>query len=270
MSLTPSEFDEFANFITELGDAAAKVTLPHFRAGADVDHKPGIHKFDPVTIADRDAEAAIRALIGERYPTHGIHGEEHGREKGASPLNWVIDPVDGTRSFIAGVPLWGTLIALNDGAKPVLGLMDQPYLRERYIGRPGGSIRITPDATRVLSTSKTIQLENALLGTTDPLLFTDNREAAAFNAVRSKARLTRYGGDCYFYCLLAAGTLDLVIESGLQPYDIQALIPIIENAGGLVTDWKGGDAQKGGQVIAAANRELHKAALDLLAPAASA
>jgi len=269
MSLSPSEIDELAAFIAELGDAAADVLLPHFRSGLNVDHKPGIHKFDPVTIADREAEAAIRALITKRYPSHGIHGEEEGAHSGTSSLTWVIDPIDGTRSFIAGVPLWGTLIALNDGAGPVVGLMDQPYLRERYLGRPGGSVLISPSGTVPLSTSKTTGLEDALLGTTDPLLFTDSKEVAAFNAVRSRARLTRYGGDCYFYCLVAAGTLDLVIESGLQPYDIQALIPIIENAGGIVTNWTGGDAQNGGQVIAAANRELHKEALALLAPAAS-
>ena len=270
MNLTPAQIDEFAAFIAELADAAAKLTLPHFRSGIAVEHKPGKHRFDPVTEADRSAESAIRNLISEHHPAHGIYGEEHGRVAGTSPLTWVIDPIDGTRSFIAGVPLWGTLIALNDGVQPVIGLMDQPYLGERYLGRPGGSMLIRPHGTHALKTSATTRLEDALLGTTDPMLFTKAAEIAAFDAVRASARLTRYGGDCYFYCLLASGTLDLVIESGLEAYDIQALIPIIEHAGGIVTNWSGGDAQNGGQIIAAANPALHQAALKLLAPAASA
>jgi len=268
MTLTPSEIDEFAAFIAELGDAAAKSSLPHFRSGLAVDHKEGIHKFDPVTLADREAETAIRQLIAKRYPSHGIHGEEHGQQTGSSRLNWVIDPIDGTRSFIAGVPLWGTLIALNDGTAPVIGLMDQPYLGERYIGRPGGSMLVSKHGTHPLQTSSVKTLEDAKLGTTDPTLFTRKEEIAAFDEVRGRTRLTRYGGDCYFYCLIAAGTLDLVIESGLQPYDIQALIPIIEHAGGVVSNWSGCDAQHGGQIIAAANRTLHEAAIKLLAPAA--
>jgi histidinol phosphatase-like enzyme (inositol monophosphatase family) len=267
--LSPQDIDELAAFALELGDAAAKVTLPHFRSGLAVDHKDGHHKFDPVTAADRDAEAAIRTLIGERYPAHGILGEEHGKHVGTSGLTWVIDPIDGTRSFIAGVPLWGTLIALNDGTKPVIGLMDQPHIGERFIGRPGGSELIGPHGTHVLKTSGCTTLENALLGNTDPAMFRIDAERAAFRELTSKVKLRRFGGDCYFYCLLAAGTLDLVVESSLEPYDVQALIPIIENAGGILTNWTGGDAQMGGQVVAAATPELHEAALKILAPAAN-
>ncbi|MEP2827892.1 histidinol-phosphatase [Parvibaculum sp.] len=266
--LDPQEIDELASFALDLADAAAAVTLPHFRSGLAVDNKRGNFAFDPVTAADRDGEAAIRKLIGERYPDHGIFGEEHGKETGTSPLTWVLDPIDGTRSFISGVPLWGTLIALNDGERPVIGLMDQPYIGERFVGRPGGSELICPMGTKPLKTSACTKLEEALLGNTDPAMFDVEDEKAAFREISSRVRLRRFGGDCYFYCLLAAGTLDLVIESGLQPYDIQALIPVIENAGGVVTNWAGGDAQNGGQVVAAANGELHEQALKILEGAA--
>lgn len=267
--LDPQQIDELASFALDLADAATAVTLPHFRSGLAVDNKRGRFAFDPVTAADRDGEAAIRKLIGERYPDHGIFGEEHGKETGTSPLTWVLDPIDGTRSFISGVPLWGTLIALNDGTRPVIGLMDQPYIGERFVGRPGGSELIGPMGTTPLKTSACTKLEEALLGNTDPAMFDVEDEKAAFREISSKVRLRRFGGDCYFYCLLAAGTLDLVIESGLQPYDIQALIPVIENAGGVVTNWAGGDAQNGGQVVAAATYELHEQALKILEPAAN-
>lgn len=266
--LSPQKIDELATFALELADAAAAVTLPHFRSGLAVDHKDGHFKFDPVTAADRDGEAAIRKLIMERYPDHGILGEEHGQHAGTSGLTWVLDPIDGTRSFISGVPLWGTLIALNDGTRPVIGLMDQPYIGERFIGRPGGSELIGPQGTMPIRTSTCTKLEDALLGNTDPGMFKVDAEKAAFRDLSSKVKLRRFGGDCYFYCLVAAGTLDLVVESSLQPYDIQALIPVIENAGGVVTSWSGGDPQMGGQVVAAATPELHEAALKILRGAA--
>lgn len=265
--LSPQDIDELTAFMHELAEAAAKVTLPHFRAGLDVDHKEGRHAFDPVTAADRDAEAAIRKLIGARYPSHGILGEEHGRETGSSDHLWVIDPIDGTRSFICGVPLWGTLVALNDGNRPVIGMMDQPFTRERFIGRPGGSTLSSPHGTTVLKSSGCKALADAKLGNTDAGMFTDPKEKSAFRELSSKVRLRRFGGDCYFYCLLAAGTIDLVVETALEAYDIQALIPIIENAGGIVTDWQGGDPQAGGNVVAAATPELHKAALEILSQA---
>lgn len=268
--LSPSEIDELSTFAQHLADAAAKVTLPHFRSGLSVDNKRGEFVFDPVTAADRDAEQAIRALIKSHYPDHGIYGEEHGKEEGTSPLTWVIDPIDGTRSFISGVPLWGTLIALNDGSKPVIGLMDQPYIGERFLGRPGGSELISRHEHRILKTSGCTKLEDALLGNTDPAMFRDEAARAAFREISGKVRLRRFGGDCYFYCLLAAGTLDLVIESSLQPYDVQALIPVIEHAGGIMTSWTGGDPQMGGSVVAAATPELHAAALEILSKVPSA
>jgi myo-inositol-1(or 4)-monophosphatase len=268
--LTPTEIDELSSFTLQLADAAAKVTLPHFRSGLAVDHKAGgRHFYDPVTVADRDAEQAIRTLIKARYPEHGILGEEHGKEAGASPLTWVIDPIDGTRSFITGVPLWGTLIALNDGTKPVIGVMDQPYIGERFIGRPGGSEIQGPRGNRPLKTSGCMMLAHAKLGCTDPAVFSTDGEREVFRELTRSVLLRRFGGDCYFYCLLAAGQIDLVVESGLEPYDIQALIPVIENAGGIVTDWKGGSPQWGGQALCSATPELHEAALEILSKAAS-
>ena len=265
--LSPQDIDELTAFMHELADAAANVTLPHFREGINVDHKEGRHTFDPVTAADRDAETAIRKLIGTRYPSHGILGEEHGREAGSSDHLWVIDPIDGTRSFICGVPLWGTLIALNDGKRPVIGMMDQPFTRERFIGRPGGSMLTSPHGTTALKTSSCKTLAEAKLGNTDAGMFTDPEKKDAFRDLSSKVRLRRFGGDCYFYCLLAAGTIDLVVETELEAYDVQALIPIIENAGGIITGWQGGDPQAGGDVVAAATPELHMAALEILSQA---
>jgi myo-inositol-1(or 4)-monophosphatase len=265
--LTPAEIDELSQFADKLADAAAEVTLPHFRSGLAVDNKRGDYKFDPVTAADRDAEAAIRKLIGERYPTHGILGEEHGRETGTSSNYWVLDPIDGTRSFISGVPLWGTLIALNDGSKPVIGVMDQPYIGERFVGRRGETFLVNRFGRTTLKTSACKTLDDAILGNTDPGMFRIDKERDAFREISQQIKLRRFGGDCYFYALLAAGTIDLVIESSLQPYDIQAMIPIIENAGGIVTSWSGADAQMGGNVVAAATPELHAAALAILAKA---
>ncbi|MDO8288453.1 MAG: histidinol-phosphatase [Parvibaculum sp.] len=262
--LTPDEINTLTGFADTLADAAARVTLPHFRSGLAVDNKRGDFKFDPVTAADRDAEAAIRALITEHYPTHGIYGEEHGRETGTSENYWVIDPIDGTRSFISGVPLWGTLIALNDGTKPVIGMMDQPYTGERFIGRPGLSELVTRHGRSKLRVSTCTALDNAILGNTDPAMFKTEKERTVFRTLSSEVKLRRFGGDCYFYALLAAGTIDLVVEASLQPYDIQAMIPIIENAGGIVTSWTGGDPQMGGHVVAAATPELHTAAIALL------
>ena len=266
--LTVEDIDELASFALDLADAAREVTLPHFRSGLSVENKPGstlaYRAYDPVTAADRDAETVIRGLIKSRYRDHGIHGEEHGIEKGSSPLTWVIDPIDGTRSFISGVPLWGTLIALNDGTRPIIGVMDQPYIGERFVGRPGGSQVQGPHGTRPLQTRDCTKLSDAIFGCTDPGIFAEGYETGIYEAVSGRARLRRFGGDCYFYCMLAAGTFDVVMEANLQAYDIQALIPIIEEAGGIVTDWEGGDAQNGGRVLCSASADLHAEVLNLI------
>ena len=263
-TLGENEAIALAEFACELADTAAEISLKYFRAGVGVDNKLDGSQFDPVTIADRDAETAIRARIEERYPDHGILGEEHGIKSGTSALKWVLDPIDGTRSFIAGVPLWGTLIALNDGSKPAVGVMDQPYIGERFVGRPGKTELLRNGQRTSLRTRDCGVLSDAILGCTDPSIFAEPGETEAFTDVSSKARLTRFGGDCYFYCLVAAGHADLVVEAGLQAYDIQALIPIVEGAGGIVTDWKGGDPQEGGRVIAAGDGRVHAEALEIL------
>ena len=251
MPIDATDFDEYLHFANELADAAAAAILPHFRAGAGADNKSA-HGFDPVTAADRGAERVMRALIRARYPDHGILGEEEGEEFGNPGLTWVIDPIDGTRAFLLGLPLWGTLIALNDGERPVLGLMNQPFTRERFVGTG----QCAWNGGHVLHTRACAQLADAHVMCTSPDIF-DPDQRRAFDAVAAGARLLRYGGDCYAYCMLASGHVDAVIEAGLQPWDVQALVPIIEGAGGIVTAWDGGDVQHGGTVLACGDARLH-------------
>jgi myo-inositol-1(or 4)-monophosphatase len=256
-------FDEYLAFAHRLADASGQAILPHFRSGLDVANKAA-HGYDPVTVADVAAESVIRKLIRETYPGHGIFGEEEDRFAGEEPMHWVIDPIDGTRAFVIGQPLWGTLIALNDGRRPILGMLDQPFLRERFIGGPHGSLLRTPAGEGPLRTRKCTRLEDAILSSTHPDLFKPGPEADAFRGLAAKTRMTRYGGDCYAYGLLAMGLIDLVVEAGLKPYDIQALIPIVEGAGGILTDWKGGSAQDGGQAVACGDPSLHERVLKTL------
>lgn len=260
MLLTPEQLDEFLQFAEALADAARAASLPHFRTRPAVEDKGG-RRFDPVTLADRSAERAMRALIGSRYPQHGILGEEEDRVVGQSPMTWVLDPVDGTRAFILGLPLWGTLIALNDGERPVLGVMDQPFTGERFAGT-GSSAWLNGQPLRVQTCES---LAHAKIMCTSPEIFETDAQLAAFQRAADRARLVRYGGDCYAYCMVAAGHVDAVIEAGLKPYDVQALIPIIEGAGGVMTNWDGGDAQHGGTVVACGDRRLHQQILAVLA-----
>jgi len=246
-----------------LADAARAVTLKHFRSRALTTESKKV-AFDPVTIADRDAEAAMRTILGRERPADGILGEEHGTITGTSGLTWVLDPIDGTRGFISGSPTWGVLIALSDDNGPLLGLIDQPYIGERFCGGQGRAAAHGPQGSADLAVSKITDLAEATLFTTFPEIGTPN-ERAAFERVADKVQLTRYGCDCYAYALLAAGHVDLVIEAGLQPYDIHAPIAVIEAAGGILTDWTGKPAHTGGTALAAATPELHAAALELLA-----
>jgi len=263
-ALTPSQIDEFLAFTHRLADAAGAITLKHFRTALAVDNKRA-QGFDPVTLADKGAEAAIRALIEATYPEHGIFGEEHGKRASASGLTWVIDPIDGTRSFIIGSPLWGTLIALSDAAGPIIGVLDQPFLGERFFAVRGGASSYTRGGrTLRLTTRPCAKLDDAILSTTTTEVFATAQELRAFNTLSGAARLTRYGGDCYQYGLLAMGFVDLVVESTLQPYDIHALIPIIQGAGGMVTSWEGAPAQDGGRIVAAGDARVHAAALKVL------
>lgn len=262
-SFPPDERDRLMRFMHRLADASGAAIRPHFRQEMHIENKQS-HGFDPVTVADREAEAAIRALIRTEYPDHSILGEEEGHHQGASSWTWVIDPIDGTRAFMTGQPLWGTLIALNDGARPVLGLLDQPYMGERFFGHPGESVFTGPSVRSALRVRKPVKLDEAILSSTHPDLFKPGGEAAAFHDLRARVRMTRYGGDCYAYGLLAMGLIDLVVESGLKPFDIQALIPIIEGAGGRVVNWRGADCSQGGQVVACGDPVLLDEALKIL------
>ncbi len=266
--LSDAQLAELGALAGRLADAAGAAILPHFRAALAVDNKLGESGFDPVTLADRAAEAAIRELLAAERPQDAIFGEEQGYAAGSSGLTWVIDPIDGTRAFITGMPLWGTLIALHDGVRPVLGVMDQPYLGERFSGSRLGATMRRGGVARALHTRPCAQLSQAALQCTALDMFKPGAERAAYDALAARVRLTRYSGDCYAYCMLAHGMLDLVVEADLKPYDIQALIPIIEAAGGVLSDWRGGDAQLGGQVLAAGDAALHAQALALLATGA--
>lgn len=251
-------------FAQKLADAAGAVITPLFRAHGAVDDKAAPGAFDPVTQADKAAESAMRALIAEHFPDDGVLGEEHEDTPSASGYTWVLDPIDGTRAFILGLPLWGTLIALNDGTRPIFGVLDQPYTGERWLGGQGQNNFADRTGNRPLKTSATTALSDAMVMATHPEIFSTPKERVAFERVADQCRMVRWGGDCYAYGLLALGAVDLVVESSLKAFDIQALIPIIEAAGGLVTNWQGGTCYDGGQILAAANLEIHKAAMDAL------
>lgn len=246
-----------------LADAAGEVILPYFRSRDLSAENKLAEGFDPVTVADRAAEEAMRAVLAELRPQDGILGEEFPAKPGSSGRTWVLDPIDGTRGFISGTPTWGVLIALSEAAGPVLGVIDQPYTKERFSGSAAVAEMNGPLGRRDLNTRSTQDLAQAILFTTFPEVGT-TQERQAFERVGSEVKLTRYGMDCYAYALLAAGQIDLVIEAGLNAYDIQAPIAVIEAAGGIVTDWQGGPVHAGGRALAAATPELHAAALRLL------
>ena len=251
---------EMIAFANRLADAAGAVIRPYFRATNAIENKYEVG-FDPVTIADKEAETAMRALIEAEYPDHGILGEEFGaKPAGDCGLTWVLDPIDGTRSFIGGFPTWGTLIALNDGNKVQIGIMDQPYTGERYIGTPQGAFF----EDQKLAVRPCASLADAVLYSTTPDMFHQPGEAEAFGRVEKAVKLRRFGGDCYAYSMMALGFVDLIVEAAMQPYDIQALIPIVEGAGGFVANWQGEPADKGGQIIAAGDKRVFDQALALL------
>lgn len=242
-------------FAGRLAGAARGMTLPHFRKQGAVDNKLADGAFDPVTEADRSAETAMRALIEAERPDDGILGEEHGTKPSQNGYRWVLDPIDGTRAFVAGLPVWTTLIALcgPDGT-PLIGVIDQPVLGERYLGWPGGAALETPDGTRTrLHVSNVTDLRKATISTTDPFIL-NPAEQGAWTHLRHTAQIVRYGLDAYAYARLAAGTIDLVAEGGLAPYDAAALIPVVRGAGGLACDWHGKPALPGGQLVCAATQ----------------
>ena len=255
--------DDLIRTAHALADAARVETLAHFRSsGLQADNKYTVG-FDPVTEADRASERRMRAILAEMRPDDAILGEEYGPKPGTSGLTWVLDPIDGTRAFLSGTPTWGVLIALNAGDGPILGVIDQPYIGERFIGGLGLAEVTGPLGHATLAARAARPLSRAILFTTFPEVGTA-AEGAAFRALSAKVQLTRYGTDCYAYALVAAGQIDLVVEAGLQPYDVQAPIAVIEAAGGIVTDWQGRPAHGGGRVLAAANASIHAEALAIL------
>lgn len=261
--LSLSEQEDIIATAHALADAARVATLRHFRgAGLSAESKED-HRFDPVTVADRESEERMRAILAARRPQDAILGEEFGASSGTSGLTWVLDPIDGTRGYLSGTPTWGVLISVADETGPVYGLIDQPYIGERFEGGFGRARVTGPQGVAPLRARGPRPLDQAILFTTFPEVGSPD-EGAAFRRVAAKARLVRYGTDCYAYALVAAGTVDLVIEAGLQAYDVQAPIAVIEAAGGIVTDWTGGPCHMGGRVLAAANPAIHAEALALL------
>lgn len=246
-------------------DAAAVVTMSYFRQVMDVTNKAQHGEFDPVTEADRLAEVAIRDILQREFPRIGFYGEEHDAINSSNGLLWVVDPIDGTRAFMSGMPLWGTLIGLYNGREVVLGLMDQPFLKERYTGSRLGSVLESASGSRKLRTRATDELSSSTLYCTTPDMFATPSARHCFSVVKQSTQLTRYGGDCYAYALLASGYVDIVLDCDLKPYDIQALIPVVEQAGGVVTDWQGNSAVHGGYIVACGSKKLYEQVLPLLA-----
>lgn len=254
---------ELLSVANALADAARKVTLPYFRSTSLITDNKLKTGFDPVTEADRNAELAIRDILAKHRPDDGIVGEEFGDKLGTSGLTWVIDPIDGTRAFISGIPSWGVLIGLDDGNGPILGVIDQPYIGERFIGAFGQASLTTAHGTTPIKTRSCNALADATLMTTFPEIGTQ-AERLGFEAVRDQAKLTRYGLDCYAYALLAMGQIDLIIEAGLNTYDVQGPIGVVQAAGGIVTDWQGSPAHMGGRLLAAGDAKVHAQVLAIL------
>lgn len=254
-------YREFEGLAHRLADCAGEIQRRYFRTPVSVETKDDA---SPVTIADREAEAAMRELIAASYPEHGILGEEYGTERADAEFVWVLDPIDGTKSFITGRPLFGTLIALAHQGQPVLGMIDQSILRERWVGVAGIGSAWNGRPIRVRDCPR---IDDAVLFATSPTMFRAGPENDGFARVQRRVRLPMYGGDCYAYGLLAMGFADLVVEASLQPYDFMALVPVIQGAGGVVSDWQGRPLQIGsaGQVVAAGDRRVHTEARQLLA-----
>ena len=261
--------EKMVGFAHRLADAAGAVIRPYFREPIAVTHKAGVHAFDPVTEADKGAERAIRAIIDRERPDDAILGEEYGEKQGTSGWRWVLDPVDGTRAFITGRHEWGSLIALEKDGAPVLGILDQPVLGERFLGVNGRSVLIEGEKRTSLKTRPCAELKDAVVCCTDPgTSYFTHAQSAAFQRVSKAARLTRYGGDCYLFAAMALGFVDVIIEAGFHEWDVAALMPLIEGAGGVITSWDGGTPISGKSILAVGDRALHAQVMSLLAKTA--
>ncbi len=254
----------FQDFALALAEASSKAILPHFRKAMDVENKD-LEAFDPVTVADRAGEACMRRMIEERFPDHGIIGEEYGCKDSRSGYSWVLDPIDGTKSFIIGFPAWATLIGLVYEGRPLMGLMSQPYVGETFYGsRDGGTFHVRGNRKTILRVTEGRTLATATAGTIGPERFKTRAQVNGLSNLSASVRMLRYGGDAYFYCLLASGLLDIAFDAELQPYDVIPLIPIIEGAGGVIRTWQMGNASSGGNIVSASNQALLEEAVAAL------
>lgn len=261
--IPPSRLLESAH---TLADASGKAILRYFRKPLVVDNKAAGGAYDPVTEADKAAERVIRRHLKALHPEHAILGEEMGHTPGNSRYTWVIDPIDGTRAFVTGMPLWGTLIGLTYDGHAEFGMMDQPFTGERVWSSSNGAQWRGPDGrVRRIKAAPCQRLADARFTTTTPDMFVSPAEKETFTRLKSGARLTRFGGDCYAYCLLAAGHIDVIVEAGLKPYDVVALVAIIEKAGGVITTWDGDRPEDGGRIVASGDPRLHEAVLKVIA-----
>ena len=260
-----NEVQTLLDFAVKIAHESGEIALKYFRSDLQVENKTRTEKFDPVTLADKEIEAYLREKIKETYNEHTVIGEEAGTSEGTQSYKWLIDPIDGTRGFVSGSPVWGTLIGLMDGDKCVAGLMHQPFVNETYIGSGAGAYILNGSGKKPIKTSNKQKIADAILCTTHLSMFHNSRELDTFIKIAGMCRFSRLGTDCYGYALLAHGFVDLVVEAGLAAYDIMPLIPVIEAAGGVVTDWDGNPADKGGRVVAAANATLHEQVLKILA-----
>lgn len=258
------ELEQLVEFAVYTAQASGEIALKYFRADPEVSNKQESRRFDPVTLADTEVEAFIRERIREQFPEHTVIGEEAGETTGSGDVCWFIDPVDGTRGFVAGSPMWGTLLGMMKGDTCALGLMHQPFVGETFVGSELGAFRITGDERTGITTSRTGQIADAVLCCTHLSMFHTARSLDRFIGMAEACRFSRFGTDCYGYAMLAQGTADLVVEGGLKHFDIMPLIPLVEAAGGVVTDWEGNSVAGGGDVVAAANASLHEQALELL------
>jgi len=266
--LNPDRLAALDAFLIELNRASAEVILPLFRAEHGLQNKAGPGDFDPVTEADKGAERAIRQLISERFPDHGVIGEEYGEDRPDAEFVWVLDPIDGTRAFVAGLPVWTTLIGLRHQGEPVLGSIGQPFTGELFIGHAGGSRLMSRGGEQPLRVRSCPKLSDAVIATTDPAIFAE-AERAAWRALRQGVRLARLGCDAYAYAMVAMGTMDIVVEAGLKSWDIESAVPLIAGAGGLVTNWIGEPlGRNGGQVVIVGDPALLDQAVSALRPAA--
>jgi len=254
---------DFSAFVDELATISGETIRPFFRSALGIENKSRSGGFDPVTAADRAAEQAMRVLIRKNFPGHGVIGEEYGAERTDAEYVWVLDPIDGTKSFITGMVAWGTLIGLMRFGEPVFGMMNQPFTREKFSGDGGAARYRGPGGNRDLHVRGCPSLHGAIMSTTSPLLM-NAADRATFVRLEDKVRLSRYGGDCYAYCMLAAGLIDLVVETEIKPHDIVPLIPVITGAGGIVTTWENEPAQGGGRIVVAGDARVHQAAVEIL------